>query len=123
MLPCNHNFCQQCIQKIIDNKALAIKNSRNGGKRFKCPACRREVVIDMHGVHALPRNLVVEQLIEKIDQWQADLKKGKIPQKKRKQRPVKAYIRPKCKVKSHENQQLNIYCRTCQGTLSSTRLE
>ena len=67
MLPCNHNFCQQCIQKIIDNKALAIKNSRNGGKRFKCPACRREVVIDMHGVHALPRNLVVEQLIEKID--------------------------------------------------------
>ena len=33
----------------------------------KLKACRKEVLIDMHGVHALPRNLVVEQLIEKIE--------------------------------------------------------
>ena len=113
LLPCNHNLCQVCCQKIFDNKSLPIKNSRNGGRRIRCPACRYEVVLDMHGVHSLPRtkfkkilletllekftlrryirytdtmnvsihklnfterNLVIEQIIEKMDLWQADLK-------------------------------------------------
>ena len=55
LLPCNHNLCQVCCQKIFDNKSLPIKNSRNGGRRIRCPACRYEVVLDMHGVHSLPR--------------------------------------------------------------------
>lgn len=118
LLPCNHNLCQVCCQKIFDNKSLPIKNSRNGGRRIRCPACRYEVVLDMHGVHSLPRNLVIEQIIEKMDLWQADLKKGKVVPKKSWQKKYVTkkppYRIPKCKVGDHSNQNLNIYCRTCQ---------
>lgn len=34
------------------------------GSRFRCPSCRHEVVLDRHGVFGLPRNLLVENIID-----------------------------------------------------------
>ena len=41
MLPCEHNLCSKCAQSIYENKAIKIRNSRNGGARIRCPACRK----------------------------------------------------------------------------------
>ena len=106
MLPCEHNLCQICAQYIYDNKALKIKNSRNGGARFKCPACRREVVLDMHGVHGLTRNLIVEQFIEEFQR-----PRPKTPKKSKPAKTVKKYIAPFCSI--HRGQKKNIYCQSC----------
>ncbi|KAJ3589372.1 hypothetical protein NHX12_010217 [Muraenolepis orangiensis] len=31
---------------------------------FRCPSCRHQVVLDLHGVYGLQRNLLVENIID-----------------------------------------------------------
>ena len=100
------------MKQFSDNKSLAIKNSRNGGRRMRCPACRKEVVLDMHGVHSLPRNSGAEKMIASIEKWHKDVREGN--EIKKKQPKKRKYIIPNCPVKDHYNQKLNIYCRSCQ---------
>ena len=70
----------------------------------RCPACRKEVVLDMHGVHSLPRNAGAEKMIAGIEKWHADVKKGvQIKVKKPKKRK---YVIPSCPIKEHHNQTL-----------------
>ena len=102
-------MCQKCAQYIYDNKSLIIKNSRNGGARIKCPACRKEAVLDMHGVHGLQRNLVIEQFIDQLDAIAKRKAAGisDVPKK-----VPKKYIPPMCR--EHYGQKKNLYCRSCQ---------
>ena len=79
---------------------------------MRCPACRKEVVLDMHGVHSLPRNSGAEKMIASIEKWHKDVREGN--QIKKRQPKKRKYIIPNCPVKEHYNQKLNIYCRSCQ---------
>ena len=113
LLPCQHNLCQKCAQYIYENQRLLIKNSRNGGARIKCPSCRKEAVLDMHGVHGLTRNLVIEQFIDQLDQIAKNEKVAKVPKSKKvKKYPAPRFVPPMCK--EHYNQKQNLYCRSCQ---------
>jgi len=61
ILPCQHNLCRKCAEECYDRRGRVVGLS--GGK-FQCPTCRYEVMVDRHGVYSLPRNLLVENLIE-----------------------------------------------------------
>ncbi|XP_013402269.1 tripartite motif-containing 13 [Lingula anatina] len=56
MLPCTHNFCEQCIQGLV----------RHGGgaRTFACPTCRREVVQDRSFLSSLPVNRSLNQVVK-----------------------------------------------------------
>ncbi|CAG5110031.1 Oidioi.mRNA.OKI2018_I69.chr2.g4482.t1.cds [Oikopleura dioica] len=112
MLPCAHNLCQKCAQNIFDNKAIVMRNARSDRHKIRCPCCRKEVVLDMHGIHGLTRNLVIEQFIETFEKHEKLKKSGKTlpPPRSRKTVALK-YIPPSCK--THKNQKLNIYCNDC----------
>ena len=71
-------------------------------------------MVDRHGVHGLPRNLLVENI---IDMYAAQLAKPKEPEKPvyeapREPTPPPAQHVPICD--EHENERLNIFCLTCQ---------
>ena len=69
-----------------------------------------EIVLDMHGVHGLTRNLLIEQLIDSSNKVSG---KKTEPKKKEPKKFVYRYIPPMCK--EHYGQKKNLYCRSCQG--------
>lgn len=97
---------------------------------FKCPSCKREVVLDRHGVYGLQRNLLVENIIDiykqevnRVPRWRhtvmlnLSLDEGSIilsscfdcsPD------PLPPPPPPQATCSDHEGEKLNIYCLTCQ---------
>ena len=53
--------CRSCAEECFDKRGTRFGIS---GGRFKCPTCRYEVVLDRHGTFGLPRNLLVENIID-----------------------------------------------------------
>ena len=111
ILPCQHNLCRKCAEECYDRRGRVVGLS--GGK-FQCPTCRFDVMVDRHGVHGLPRNLLVENI---IDMYASQLAKPKEPEKPayeppREPTPPPAQHVPICD--EHENERLNIFCLTCQ---------
>lgn len=60
ILPCLHNLCRKCANELYQPSLFQV----GIGGRFRCPSCRREVVLDRHGVYGLQRNLLVENIID-----------------------------------------------------------
>lgn len=58
MLPCMHTFCSGCLQE------MAEKSSKKPGDRMPCPMCRREYQIPPDGFSGLPRNFLMDRLVE-----------------------------------------------------------
>ena len=56
VLPCLHTFCLKCIDKWSQNK--------KPGDKISCPICREEFEISEGGAAALPKNCIVEKLLE-----------------------------------------------------------
>lgn len=58
MLPCMHTFCSGCLQEMADAA------SKRPGDRMPCPVCRREYQIPSDGFSGLPRNFLMDRLVE-----------------------------------------------------------
>ena len=78
VLPCSHNLCTPCARKILEPNgapkvwAKWVKENRGADYKshldpdVKCPACRRKIPFDPRGVDGLPRNLILENVIERF---------------------------------------------------------
>ncbi|KAL1249811.1 hypothetical protein QQF64_020816 [Cirrhinus molitorella] len=102
ILPCLHNLCRKCANELYQPSLFQV----GIGGRFRCPSCRREVVLDRHGVYGLQRNLLVENI---IDVYKQESESSRPPPK-----PPAEFS-----CKEHEDEKLNIYCITCQVTSCS----
>ncbi|KAM6468137.1 tripartite motif-containing protein 54-like [Liasis olivaceus] len=61
VLSCAHNFCKKCLEKI-----LILQNCRHVNGQFSCPMCRKTVHLRGRGIIGLPRNILVESILEKF---------------------------------------------------------
>ncbi|KAI8493591.1 hypothetical protein Bbelb_285120 [Branchiostoma belcheri] len=57
MLPCQHTFCQDCLQDHASRRAP-----------FQCPNCRQQVRLPRQGVASLPDNRIVANMCERFQQ-------------------------------------------------------
>ncbi|CAK8671580.1 unnamed protein product [Clavelina lepadiformis] len=57
MLSCGHNLCHICL----------VEYSRNSSESLSCPICRKVIQLDSQGVENLPRNWMVENMIERLN--------------------------------------------------------
>ncbi|KAM3845016.1 tripartite motif-containing protein 54-like [Vipera latastei] len=61
VLSCAHNFCKKCLEKI-----LILQNCSHVNGHFSCPMCRKTVYLRGGGLIGLPRNILVENILEKF---------------------------------------------------------
>ncbi|XP_020900175.1 E3 ubiquitin-protein ligase TRIM9 [Exaiptasia diaphana] len=78
VLPCSHNLCTNCARRLLEPRGSskawvdwAVKNREKNYKSHlepdvKCPSCRQKIPVDPRGVDALPRNLILENVIERF---------------------------------------------------------
>lgn len=69
VLPCSHTFCLNCL----DNLLKVSNNSNNSIWRplrlpLKCPNCRSVVELPLAGLEALPSNVSLRAIVEKVGQ-------------------------------------------------------
>ena len=60
MLSCQHTFCGQCLVTVAKQR-----------RALTCPSCRQETKLTEGGAQALPKNLVVNQLLDALVESQA----------------------------------------------------
>ena len=96
MLPCQHVYCKECIDRIIP--AFRMRNVVN------CPSCRKPAHLNERGASALPAAFHINDLLE-ID---ALLKSDEVPLCHKHKRPKDLYcetceehICVKCTTRSH----------------------
>ncbi|XP_026224867.1 uncharacterized protein LOC113168036 isoform X3 [Anabas testudineus] len=106
ILPCQHNLCRKCANELYQPSLFQARTTMlvNSG-RFRCPSCRHEVVLDRHGVYALPRNLLVENIIDAFKQEVSNNIATSSPS------PL---LPVQLTCSDHEGEKVNIYCLTCQ---------
>ncbi|KAM8799554.1 tripartite motif-containing protein 54-like [Eudromia elegans] len=61
VLSCAHNFCKPCLEKI-----LIHQNCNHVNGHFHCPLCRKVIYLRGRGLVGLPRNSLVESIIERF---------------------------------------------------------
>lgn len=54
-LPCMHTFCLRCLQQYTKEKVC--------GSSLICPICRKDFLIPVGGVEAIPKNFIMGQLL------------------------------------------------------------
>uniref|UniRef100_A0A671UAD6 Tripartite motif-containing protein 54 n=1 Tax=Sparus aurata TaxID=8175 RepID=A0A671UAD6_SPAAU len=101
ILPCQHNVCRKCASDIFQ-----VRPGTFSGSRFRCPSCRHEVVLDRHGVFGLPRNLLVENIIDLYRQQDISTFFCIAPHMKFKD--------SRKNILNHDEEKINIYCLSCQ---------
>uniref|UniRef100_A0A671U9X3 Tripartite motif-containing protein 54 n=1 Tax=Sparus aurata TaxID=8175 RepID=A0A671U9X3_SPAAU len=101
ILPCQHNVCRKCASDIFQ-----VRPGTFSGSRFRCPSCRHEVVLDRHGVFGLPRNLLVENIIDLYRQQDEVYCKKLVDMKPEQQQQLMC--------EDHDEEKINIYCLSCQ---------
>ncbi|XP_078692142.1 tripartite motif-containing protein 2-like [Branchiostoma floridae x Branchiostoma belcheri] len=91
MLPCQHTFCQDCLQDHASRRAP-----------FQCPNCRQQVRLPSPGVAGLPDNRIVANLCERFQQ-QATL-------------PQETSEQPQSgnKCSFHPSEEVRLYCKECK---------
>ncbi|XP_078619099.1 uncharacterized protein LOC144886354 [Branchiostoma floridae x Branchiostoma japonicum] len=55
VLPCQHTFCQECLQQLAGKK-----------KTLECPTCRLQVRLPSKGVTGLPASCIVANMCERL---------------------------------------------------------
>uniref|UniRef100_A0A671UA45 Tripartite motif-containing protein 54 n=1 Tax=Sparus aurata TaxID=8175 RepID=A0A671UA45_SPAAU len=98
ILPCQHNVCRKCASDIFQ-----VRPGTFSGSRFRCPSCRHEVVLDRHGVFGLPRNLLVENIIDLYRQQESTRLVDMKPEQQQ-----------QLMCEDHDEEKINIYCLSCQ---------
>ena len=58
MLPCIHTFCFECLS--LTGEA----DQKKPGDKIPCPLCRKEFIIPEDGMHGVPKNFFMENLLE-----------------------------------------------------------
>ncbi|XP_009330857.1 PREDICTED: tripartite motif-containing protein 54-like [Pygoscelis adeliae] len=61
VLSCAHNFCKQCLEKILQHQ-----NCHHINGFFHCPLCRKVIYLRGRGIVGLLRNSLVESILEKF---------------------------------------------------------
>lgn len=65
VLPCSHTFCKTCLDNV-----LQVSNNYSIWRPLrlplKCPNCRSTVELPPTGVEALPSNVSLRAIIEKV---------------------------------------------------------
>ncbi|KAI8493590.1 hypothetical protein Bbelb_285110 [Branchiostoma belcheri] len=91
MLPCQHTFCQDCLQDHASRRTP-----------FQCPNCRQQVRLPRQGVAGLPDNRIVANMCERFQQ-QATLSevRGEQPQSGN-----------RCSF--HPSEEVSLYCKLCK---------
>ncbi|XP_078575615.1 tripartite motif-containing protein 2-like [Branchiostoma floridae x Branchiostoma japonicum] len=90
VLPCQHTFCQDCLQDLMIAK-----------KYRKCPNCRRKVRLPGKGVAGLPDNLMAANMCEWL-RYQATLSGETTEQPQSGNR---------CSY--HPSEEVKLYCKQC----------
>eukprot|EP00058_Branchiostoma_floridae_P007198 XP_002592686.1 hypothetical protein BRAFLDRAFT_67125 [Branchiostoma floridae] len=88
VLPCQHTFCQGCLQQLTLNKTTL----------FQCPVCSQWARKPCQGVKALPDNILVTTLQMRV-QHQAT--------------PVKRKRESKDRCVLHQSEEIKLYCQQC----------
>ncbi|XP_066269863.1 tripartite motif-containing protein 3-like [Branchiostoma lanceolatum] len=88
VLPCQHTFCQDCLQKLTEGETTF----------FKCPVCRQWVRKPPKGVQDLPNNRLVSSLQTRIRRQATALKK-------------KEESKDLCVL--HLSEEIKLYCQQC----------
>ncbi|XP_051786904.1 tripartite motif-containing protein 54-like [Erpetoichthys calabaricus] len=101
ILPCQHNLCRGCASRLYETH----NPYHYTGGVFRCPTCRYEVYLDRHGVGGLRRNLLVENIVDICREQQARDSSKCASTSGDGGEPLCA---------EHEEETLNVYCRTCQ---------
>eukprot|EP00058_Branchiostoma_floridae_P021898 XP_002607388.1 hypothetical protein BRAFLDRAFT_69798 [Branchiostoma floridae] len=94
VLPCQHTFCQDCLQDIVSRQVP-----------LQCPICRQQARPPPQGVEGLPDNHLVTSLCERL-QNQATLSGETREQPQSGNR---------CSF--HPSEKLKLYCKPCQVPL------
>ncbi|XP_006818271.2 putative E3 ubiquitin-protein ligase MID2 [Saccoglossus kowalevskii] len=61
LLPCAHSFCRSCLPDVLKRNS----NQKSGHSRLVCPSCRFTVELDKRGIDGLPRNFLLDNIIER----------------------------------------------------------
>lgn len=125
ILPCQHNLCRNCADQCYEQRGTRYGIS---GGRFKCPTCRYEVILDRHGTFGLPRNLLVENIIDAIGEDKKKLELQIQTQLLEEERELNAIKSQKLKLElenankfcAKHNEKLNVYCNSCQKLICAT---
>lgn len=64
MLPCSHNFCQQCINSIIDANMSVTDIQCGPPSSFNCPLCHYVVHTNKYQLSKWPINRTLESIVE-----------------------------------------------------------
>uniref|UniRef100_A0A3Q3WGL7 Tripartite motif containing 101 n=1 Tax=Mola mola TaxID=94237 RepID=A0A3Q3WGL7_MOLML len=102
ILPCQHNLCRKCA-----NQLYQVLTTVASSVRFRCPSCRQGVVLDRHGVYGLPRNLLVENIVN-IYKQEVSNNSATSPL------PPPPALPGQVTCSDHEDEKVNIYCVSCQ---------
>jgi len=66
LLECMHTFCEECIANV------AKHSQSNSGVLVRCPTCRQMTMVS--DVTKLPKNYIVENIIEALEEVKEDFK-------------------------------------------------
>ncbi|XP_078689466.1 tripartite motif-containing protein 2-like [Branchiostoma floridae x Branchiostoma belcheri] len=100
VLPCQHTFCQDCLQDHASRRAP-----------FQCPNCRQQVRLPREGVAGLPDSHIVANLCERVQQ-QATLSDETREQPQSENR---------CSF--HPSEEVRQYCKQCKVPVCSKCFE
>lgn len=65
VLPCSHTFCKSCLDSLLQ-ASVNYSIWRPHRLPLKCPNCRNVVELTPSGVDALPTNVSLRAIVEKV---------------------------------------------------------